>query len=145
MDGVRIRLKTGISTIGLKTKKKFFISNLEIKPFKGSKLLRSSGAYGKIITKRKNKVVVKLKSGKIKIINCYCILTLGKILNFNYYLQRYKKAGLSRLKNIRPHVRGVAMNPVDHPYGGGEGKKSKKSVLMSPWGKLQRFKKTKIR
>jgi len=63
-------------------------------------------------------------------------------LNFNFYLFRYKNAGISRLKGKRPCVRGVAMNPIDHPYGGGEGKKSKKSICMSPWGKLIKGKKT---
>lgn len=64
-------------------------------------------------------------------------------MKFNYYLHRHKNAGLFRIFGFRPKVRGVAMNPVDHPYGGGEGKKSKKSVCMSPWGKLIKGKKTK--
>jgi len=74
---------------------------------------------------------VKLKSRKIIKINNFCIATYGSILNFNFYLFRYKNAGLLRNKNWRPVVRGVAMNPCDHPFGGGEGKKSKKKICFN--------------
>jgi large subunit ribosomal protein L2 len=108
------------------------INSLESKKNGGLKLLRASGSFGKILKKNFKFCLVRLKSGFIKKINPYSMAVIGTILNFNYYLFVYKTAGLSRSKGWRPRVRGVAMNPVDHPYGGGEGKKSKKSVCMSP-------------
>jgi len=118
------------------------INSLEHMLFGGAKLLRASGAYGRILKKIKSFVVVRLKSGRTIYVNSFCTATIGIILNFNYFLFRYKKAGFIRLKGRRPHVRGVAMNPIDHPHGGGEGKKSKKKICMSPWGKLIKGKKT---
>jgi large subunit ribosomal protein L2 len=125
-------LQAGNSTLVRNIGFNIYLNNLEINLYNGSKFLRASGAFGKIIRKNLNFSVIKLKSGKLKRVNNDCLATIGIILNFNFYLFRYKKAGLSRLKNKRPSVRGVAMNPVDHPYGGGEGKKSKKSICMSP-------------
>jgi len=109
------------------------INCVEFYLFKGGKIARSNGSYCKIIKKTNFFNVIQLKSNRLQKINKWCFATIGIILNFNFYLFRYKKAGLSRLKGFRPHVRGVAMNPIDHPYGGGEGKKSKKVICMSPW------------
>jgi len=108
------------------------ISNLESRLNGGAVFLRSSGSFGIILKKNMKNCFIKLKSGFIKKINSYCIACIGRVLNFNFYLYKYKKAGLIRNKNFRPHVRGVAMNPIDHPHGGGEGKKSKKKICMSP-------------
>jgi len=119
------------------------INCIELRLFNGAQLSRASGTFSKIVKKTNFFTVIQLKSGKLQRINKWCLATIGIILNFNYYLFRYKKAGLLRLKGVRPHVRGVAMNPIDHPYGGGEGKKSKKTICMSPWGKLIKGKKTK--
>lgn len=137
----KYKLKLGCNSLLKNIPKIFKISSLEHKLFKGSKLLRSCSSFGKILKKNKKFCFIKLKSKKIKKISTNCTATIGSILNFNFYLNKYKKAGFSRLKGFRPTVRGVAMNPVDHPHGGGEGKKSKKRDPMSPWGKKLNFRK----
>jgi large subunit ribosomal protein L2 len=108
------------------------INNIEYRKNCGSQLTRASGCFSKIVFKYYRFCIIKLVSGRLKRIDSNCIATLGIVFNFNFYLFRYKTAGLIRLKGFRPKVRGVAMNPVDHPYGGGEGKKSKKKICMSP-------------
>jgi len=143
MNGIHIKRKPGNSIPIKYLNSGIKINNLEINIFNGSVFLRSGGSFGKILKKFNKFCLVKLKSGKIRKVNYFCMATIGVVMNFNYYLNRYKNAGLNRLKGFRPHVRGVAMNPVDHPYGGGEGKKSKKAINMSPWGKLMNGKKTR--
>jgi large subunit ribosomal protein L2 len=132
MSGSRIRHKVGnslpLKNIRIGTK----INNLEFRPSQGAIFLRSCGVFGKLVRRIKKNCLVKLRSGSLKKINYFCIATVGKIMNFNYYLNRHKNAGFTRLQGFRPSVRGVAMNPVDHPHGGGEGKKSKKAICMSP-------------
>lgn len=118
------------------------ISSLEIFPMKGAQYLKSNDSFGKIIKKNLFFSWIKLRSGcTIKISNL-CFATLGIIRGLKYNLKIYKKAGFFYNFGRRPHVRGVAKNPVDHPHGGGEGKKSGKSISMSPWGKLIKGKKT---
>jgi large subunit ribosomal protein L2 len=108
------------------------INSVEYKIFSGAIFLRSNGSYGKLLRKLNKICIIRLKSGSLKRINLFCIATIGRIMNFNYFLNRFKNAGYNRLRGFKSKVRGVAMNPVDHPYGGGEGKKSKKSICMSP-------------
>lgn len=110
------------------------IHNLAVKPNSTSKLIRSAGTYAKIIKKDLKQALVKLNSGKIKNFSINCFATLGMVSNEYHFLNTLGKAGRSRWLNKRPTVRGVAMNPVDHPNGGGEGKKSGKKV--TPWGKV---------
>lgn len=98
------------------------IHNIELKPGKGGQLMRSAGTFAKIIKREKNNVIIKLTSGKLYSINGKCMATLGIISNDLHSNFKYYKAGQKRWKGIRPSVRGVAMNPVDHPHGGGEGK-----------------------
>ena len=126
--------------------KKTKICNLEITPLKGSKLARSSGSYAKIISKNKYYCKVVFKNKNKKIINLNCTANIGSIMSFNFYLNKRKDAGDSAIKGFRPKVRGVAMNPIDHPHGGGEGKKSKKKNPMSVWGKpnIKTWKKKKV-
>jgi large subunit ribosomal protein L2 len=124
----RIGSSMPLRYINLKEK----INCLESKINGGAIFLRASGSFGSILKKNIYFCFIKLKSGFIKKFNSYCIASIGSVLNFNFYLFKYKKAGLNRKKNFRPRVRGVAMNPVDHPYGGGEGKKSKRKICMSP-------------
>lgn len=134
-------LTKNISAAGNSTLLKFITKKLQIcllesYPCSGFKFLRSSGSYGKIILKNRFYSVVKLKSGLSRKFNNLCCATFGKIFLLKYKLPTIKKAGFTRLMGVRPHVRGVAMNPVDHPYGGGKGKKSSKSKAMGPWGKV---------
>ena len=115
--------------------KKIKICNIETIKFKGSKLSRSSGSFAKIIAKNKENCKISFKNKNKKIMSSNCVATVGSILNFNFFINKKKKAGTSRIKGFKSKVRGVAMNPVDHPHGGGEGKKSKKANPMSVWGR----------
>jgi len=136
----------GSSTYLKNIPKKIKICNIETICFKGAKLSRSSGSYAKIIAKNKRKCKILFKNKNKKFINSVCTATIGSILNFDFFISKKKKAGTSRVKGFKPKVRGVAMNPVDHPHGGGEGKKSKKSNPMSIWGKpnIRKWKKKKV-
>ena len=112
------------------------IHNIEMIPGKGSQLIRSAGLYGKILTKINNFVIVRLPSKTIKIFKKECCATIGVVDNFDYYNINLGKAGRSRWLGIRPSVRGSAMNPIDHPHGGGEGKAPiGRKTPLTPWGK----------
>ena len=122
------------------------IHNLELRPKQGAKYARSSGAYCKILNKVKNYIKIKLPSGIFIFLLQTCFATLGIIEDFNHIYYLYIiNAGFNRLIGWRPKVRGVAMNAVDHPHGGGKGKKAGKSIVMSPWKKFPKFKKTKLK
>ncbi|MGX7582989.1 50S ribosomal protein L2 [Candidatus Vidania fulgoroideorum] len=116
---------------------------LEITPNRGSKLLRSAGAFGILISIGNKYSVVKLKSNSMRKFNNDCFATIGEVGNELHSLIKFGKAGVKRLIGIRPTVRGVAMNPVDHPHGGGEGKTSSGRNPVSPWGKLTKGFKTR--
>jgi large subunit ribosomal protein L2 len=113
------------------------IHNLELFPNKGGQLIRSAGNSAIILTKEKNFVIIRLASKEIRLFNQNCRATIGKISNEDYYRLKLGKAGRSRWLGIRPHVRGSAMNPIDHPHGGGTGKTSiGKKNPKTPWGKI---------
>ncbi len=111
-----------------------FIHNIELKPGKGAQLVRSAGASAQIIAKDEKYCQVKLPSGEVRMIRSICKATIGIVGNIDHENISIGKAGRSRWLGIRPHVRGVAMNPVDHPMGGGEGKTSGGGHPVSPWG-----------
>ena len=120
------------------------IHNLEIYKNRGAQFARSAGGFCRIIKKSRNYAIVKLRSGLFKKVSTDCYAVIGKISdNIFFHREKYYGASRNRLKGWRPKVRGIAMNPVDHPHGGGKGKKSSKSVSMSPWGKLIKGKKTR--
>jgi large subunit ribosomal protein L2 len=114
------------------------IHNVEIRPQDGGKLVRSAGNCAFIVGRNpeKLKVSVKLPSGKIKEFSNSCRATVGEVSNENWQQRVIGKAGRNRNLGIRPSVRGVAMNAVDHPHGGGKGGKSKGKPSQSPWGKI---------
>jgi len=113
-------------------------------PFKQNATYVKSAGVTSILLKRDNNFAhVKLPSKKIILLSIFCQACLGMVANKNYREQIIGKAGRNRWKGIRPTVRGVAMNPVDHPHGGGEGKKSKSVCARSPWGKLSNGQKLK--
>lgn len=120
------------------------VSVLEKRPLFGAIYTRAAGTYSLLIQKylNLNKALVKLNSGTLKFILLDSKATIGSISNIFYKQQVYGKAGRSRWFGIKPNVRGVAMNPVDHPHGGGQGKKSKKASPRSSWGRLFKWKKT---
>lgn len=120
------------------------IFNLEILPKKGAQIARSSGTSCNLVGFHKSFAIVRFPSKELKLIKKTCFATLGIVKNSLNYLKKYKKAGQVRWKGIRPSVRGVAMNPIDHPHGGGEGKcPVGHPSSMSPWGKPTRGVKTR--
>jgi len=112
------------------------ISNVELNPYSGFNLVRAAGTKSILTKIEKNKVSLKLKSGWNIIISNICLGVFGRVSNKNHKLENINKAGKNRALGKRPTVRGVAMNPCDHPHGGGEGKKSPPSSQKSPWGWL---------
>ena len=110
------------------------VHNVALKPNKFSQLSRSAGTFSNLEKKINKNAVIKLNSGKKQTVSIDCYATLGIVSNDLFFLTKLGKAGRTRWLNIRPSVRGVAMNPVDHPHGGGEGKKSGKGKTL--WGKF---------
>ena len=113
-----------------------FIHNISLTKGKPAKLSRSAGTYSVLVEKSLTWVKIKLSSGEIKRVSNQCMATMGVLSNSEIKLTKLGKAGRSRWLNIRPTVRGVAMNPIDHPHGGGEGKTSGgRKSSVTPWGK----------
>jgi len=110
------------------------LHNVELKPGKGAQMARSAGTSLKIMAKEKNMVTLKLPSGEMRMVLDECLATIGSVGNKTHENIRVGKAGKSRWLGRRPKVRGVAMNPVDHPHGGGEGRTSGGRHPVSPWG-----------
>jgi large subunit ribosomal protein L2 len=112
-----------------------FVHCIELTPGRGAQLVRSAGASAQILGREANYVLVRLRSTEVRKIHASCWATVGSVSNMNHNLRCYGKAGAKRWRGIRPTVRGVAMNPVDHPMGGGEGKTSGGRHPCTPWGK----------
>ena len=119
------------------------IHNIELKPGAGGKLSRSAGTSAQIITKEDVFVQIKQSSGEIRLINKNCLATIGVVSNSDNKNIKLGKAGRKRYLGFRPKVRGVVMNPVDHPHGGGEGRTSGGRHPVTPWGKSTKGKKTR--
>jgi large subunit ribosomal protein L2 len=107
---------------------------IEMKPGKGAQLLRSAGCGGQVVAKEGTYVTVRMRSGETRKILATCRAVIGEVSNSEHNLRSLGKAGAKRWRGIRPTVRGVAMNPVDHPHGGGEGKTSGGRHPVTPWG-----------
>lgn len=121
------------------------IHNIEMIPGSGGKLVRSAGQVAQIRSKEGQYAQVKLPSGEIRMLHIDCRATIGQVGNLECMNIKLGKAGRKRYLGRRPHVRGVAMNPIDHPMGGGEGKSSGGGHPRSPWGQLAKGKKTRNR
>lgn len=111
-----------------------FIHNIEMKPGKGGQIARSAGSKAEIVSKDEGYAHIKMPSGEIRMILLNCVATIGRVGNADHSKIVSGSAGRSRWLGKRPKVRGVAMNPVDHPMGGGEGKTSGGGHPVSPWG-----------
>ena len=111
------------------------VHNVEMKPGKGGQMARSAGAGVQIVAREGDYVTLRLPSTEVRRIHRRCLATVGQVGNVDHSLQSLGKAGASRWRGRRPKVRGVAMNPVDHPLGGGEGKASGGRPPVTPWGK----------
>ncbi len=119
------------------------VHNVEMKPGKGGQIARSAGSSVQVSGKDAGKVLLKLRSGEVRLVQDDCCATIGSVSNADHQNIKVGKAGRSRWKGIRPIVRGVAMNPVDHPHGGGEGRTSGGRHPVTPWGKSTKGKKTR--
>ncbi len=119
------------------------IHNIELKPGAGAKLIRSAGSSAQIVSKESPYVQIKLISGEIRHINKECSATVGEVSNPDQKNMKLGKAGRKRYLGFRPKVRGVVMNPVDHPHGGGEGRTSGGRNPVTPWGVSTKGKKTR--
>jgi large subunit ribosomal protein L2 len=113
----------------------FMVHNIEMTPGKGGKLVRSAGCAAQIVAKNDGFATMKMPSGEIRLISLDCWATVGVLGNADFKNISWGKAGRSRHRGIRPSVRGMAMNPVDHPHGGGEGRSKSGSHPVSPWAK----------
>ena len=111
------------------------VHNIELKAGQGGKIVRSAGNGAQVVAKEGDYVTVRLPSTEVRMVRKECLATIGQIGNVDHELQVLGKAGATRWRGRRPKVRGVAMNPVDHPLGGGEGKTSGGRPPVSPWGK----------
>jgi large subunit ribosomal protein L2 len=111
-----------------------FVHNVEMKIGKGGQMIRSAGTYGQLMAKEKGYAQIKFPSGEVRMIIDRCRATIGQVGNLEHENISLGKAGRSRHRGRRPHVRGVVMNPVDHPHGGGEGKSSGGRHPVTPWG-----------
>jgi len=119
------------------------IHNIELKPLKGGQLARSAGAYAQLVGRDAGYAQIRLTSGELRMVMDGCMATVGAVSNPDHMNESLGKAGRVRHKGRRPHVRGVAMNPVDHPHGGGEGKTSGGRHPVTPWGKPTKGRKTR--
>lgn len=123
----------------------FTIHNIELKPKSGGVLVRSAGAGAQLVAKEGEYAIVRLPSGETRLVHLDCWATVGSVGNAAYKNITIGKAGRNRHKGIRPAVRGMAMNPVDHPHGGGEGRSKSGEHPQSPWGKCAKGTKTRRR
>ena len=110
------------------------VHNIEMKPGKGGQLARSAGSSAQLVARTGEHATLRLRSGEMRKVQADCIATLGEVGNVEHGLRSLGKAGAARWRGKRPTVRGVAMNPVDHPHGGGEGRTSGGRHPVSPWG-----------
>ena len=119
------------------------IHNIELKPGKGGQMARSAGSFAQLVAKEGDAAQLRLPSGEIRKVSINCMATVGQVGNVESENVSLGKAGRSRWLGKRPTVRGVAMNPVDHPHGGGEGKTSGGRNPVTPWGQPTRGYKTR--
>ncbi len=119
------------------------IHNVELKPGKGGQLARSAGAYAQLVGRDAGYAQIRLGSGELRMVLDTCLATVGAVSNPDHMNTNLGKAGRAVHKGWRPHVRGVAMNPIDHPHGGGEGRTSGGRNPVTPWGQPTKGRKTR--
>ncbi|UCD94723.1 MAG: 50S ribosomal protein L2 [Candidatus Zixiibacteriota bacterium] len=145
MAGANAEVRTGnslpVGTMPLGT----FLHNVELFPGRGGKIARSAGTYVQLVAKEGEFAHLKMPSGEVRLVKQSCYGTVGSIGNADHKNLSWGKAGAARWRGWRPRVRGVAMNPVDHPMGGGEGRSSGGRHPCTPWGKSTKGLKTRSR
>ncbi len=145
VSGETVEVKVGntapLKTIPLGT----HVHNVELNPGQGGKLVRSAGGYAQLMAKEGKYAQLRMPSGEVRMVFLECRATIGQVGNLEHENASLGKAGRQRWKGRRPRVRGVAMNPVDHPHGGGEGKSSGGRHPVTPWGVPTKGYKTRVR
>jgi large subunit ribosomal protein L2 len=145
VSGSGVEIRTGncapLSDIPLGTP----VHNIELNAGHGGQIVRGAGGYAQLMAKEGKYALVKLPSGEVRMVPLGCRATIGQIGNLEHENVRLGKAGRNRWRGRRPHVRGVAMNPVDHPHGGGEGKSSGGRHPVTPWGVPTKGYKTRVK
>jgi len=143
VSGERVDVKPGnampLKSIPVGT----IVHNVELRPGKGGQMARSAGASVQLVGRDSGIAQIKLNSGELRIVSQDCMATIGSVSNADHINEQIGKAGRNRWKGIRPSVRGVVQNPVDHPHGGGEGKSSGGRHPVSPWGQPAKGYKTR--
>jgi len=143
ISGNRVDIKPGnampISFIPLGT----LLHNIELKPGKGGQIARAAGTYVQLVGRDQANSIIRMTSGEVRLVLSSCMASIGSVSNSDNKNINDGKAGRSRWLGKRPHVRGVAMNPVDHPHGGGEGRTSGGRHPVTPWGKPTKGKRTR--
>jgi large subunit ribosomal protein L2 len=134
MSGVEAGIKTGNCMPLRNMPLGSTVHCIELKPSKGAQMVRSAGTSAQLVAKEGQHVTLRLRSGEMRKVLADCRATIGEVSNGEHQLRSLGKAGAKRWLGIRPTVRGVAMNPVDHPHGGGEGRTSGGRHPVSPWG-----------
>jgi large subunit ribosomal protein L2 len=119
------------------------VHNIELRPGKGGQMVRTAGGAAQLVAKEGDYAQVKLPSGEVRKVNLDCVATIGQVGNIDHKNVSIGKAGRTRWLGKKPHNRGVAMNPIDHPHGGGEGKTSGGRHPVTPWGKPTKGAKTR--
>lgn len=119
------------------------VHNVELNPMSGGQLARSAGSYAQLMAKETKEALLRLPSGELRKVKNNCRATIGQVGNLEHEQINIGKAGKNRLRGLRPKVRGVVMNPVDHPHGGGEGRTSGGRHPVTPWGKPTKGYKTR--
>ena len=141
--GLKVDVKPGNAMMIKNIPVGTIVHNVEMKPGKGGQMARSAGAYVQIVGRDTGVVQVKLNSGEVRVVPQDCMATVGSVSNADHVNEKLGKAGRKRWMGVRPSVRGVVMNPVDHPHGGGEGKSSGGRHPVTPWGKGTKGSKTR--
>jgi large subunit ribosomal protein L2 len=143
MSGENADIRTGCSMPLRRVPLGTQVHNIEMKVGKGGQLARAAGSSAQLTAKEGKFAYLRFPSGEVRMIHLECRATIGQVGNLDHENQNWGKAGRTRWKGIRPTVRGVAMNPVDHPLGGGEGRSSGGRHPVSPWGQPTRGYKTR--
>jgi large subunit ribosomal protein L2 len=143
ISGQRVDIKPGNALPMANIPVGTIIHNVELKVNGGGQIARSAGTYVQLIGKDQGYAQLRLASGEVRLVRAECMATIGAVSNPDQANKKIGKAGRSRWMGIRPSVRGVAMNPVDHPHGGGEGRTSGGRHPVTPWGKSTKGKKTR--
>ena len=134
ISGDKVSLSAGNSMPLLNIPIGTILHCIEMKPGKGGQIARSAGSSAQLLAREGNYATLRLKSGEVRKVLTSCRATIGEVGHSEHNLRKLGKAGAKRWRGVRPTVRGVAMNPIDHPHGGGEGKTSGGRDPVSPWG-----------